>query len=64
MEAKLKEGLDEDEFSKITEEYFMNRIRNVPDYLEDQSILDAAAEFAAKDEMKKALKKKQGEQNL
>ena len=64
MEAKLKEGLDEDEFSKFTEEYIMNRTRKNPDYLEDSAILDAAAEFAAKDEMKKAIKKKQGEQNL
>lgn len=64
MEAKLKEGLDEDEFSKFTEEYIMNRTRSRPDYLEDGSILEAAAEFAAKDEMKKAQKKKQGEQNL
>lgn len=64
METKLKEGLDEEEFSKFTEEYVMNRIRNTPEYLEDGSILEAAAEFAAKDEMKKAMKKKQGEQNL
>lgn len=61
MEAKLKEGLDEDEFSKFTEEYIMNRTRCLPDYLEDSAILEAAAEFAAKDEMKKAMKKKQGE---
>lgn len=61
MEAKLKEGLDEEEFSKFTEEYIMNRTRTDPDYLEDSAILDAAAEFAAKDEMKKAIKKKQGE---
>lgn len=61
MEVKLKEGLDEDEFSKFTEEYIMNRTRSNPDYIEDGSILEAAAEFAAKDEMKKAMKKKQGE---
>jgi hypothetical protein len=50
MEAKLKEGLDEEQFSKFTEEYIMNRTRSKPDYLEDGSILEAAAEFAAKDE--------------
>jgi hypothetical protein len=54
METKLKEGLDEDEFSKFTEEYIMNRTRSMPEYLEDGSILEAAAEFAARDEMKKA----------
>jgi hypothetical protein len=42
----------------------MNRTRGKPEYREDGSIQEAAAEFAAKDEMKKALKKKQGEQNL
>lgn len=64
METKLKEGLDEAEFSKFTEEYIMNRTRTMPEYLEDGSILEAAAEFAARDEMKKAHKKKQGEANL
>jgi hypothetical protein len=54
METKLKEGLDEDEFSKFTEEYIMNRTRSMPEYLEDGSILEAAAEFAERDEMKKA----------
>jgi hypothetical protein len=54
METKLKEGLDEEEFSKFTEEYVMNRTRSMPEYLEDGSILEAAAEFAERDEMKKA----------
>lgn len=39
----------------------MNRSRGHPDFLDDDSILRAAAAFAEKDEMKKANKKKQGE---
>ena len=63
-EKELKEGLDEAEFSKTIEDYLMNRARGKPDFEEDGSILQAAAEFAAKDEVKRANKKKQGEQNL
>ena len=42
----------------------MNRARGNPEYIEDGSILEAAAEFAAKDELKKAQKKKLDMQNL
>jgi hypothetical protein len=63
-EKEQKEGLDEGEFSKAIENYLMNRARGKPDFVEDGSILEAAAEFAQKEEMKKANKKKQGEQNL
>jgi len=64
VEKDLREGLDETEFSKDIENYVMNRARGKPEFNEDGSILEAAAQFAIKDEMKKANKKKQGEQNL
>lgn len=46
------------------EEYLMNRYRGKPLFSTDQSILDAAKEFALKDEKKKADKKKAEGQNL
>jgi hypothetical protein len=45
IEAKLKESLDETEFSKFMEGYLMNRTKGKPDFSEDGSILEAAAEF-------------------
>jgi len=42
----------------------MNRSRGHPEFLDDDSILKAAEEFALKDEQKKANKKKQGEQSI
>lgn len=63
MENKLKECLDEEQFSKDVENYFMNRVQGTPQYLEDASILDAAAAYAAKDAEKKAKRDKM-EQNL
>lgn len=63
MENKLKECLDEEQFSKDVENYFMNRVQGTPQYLEDSSILDAAAAYAAKDAEKKAKRDKM-EQNL
>jgi len=58
LEANLREALDEEEFSKFQEGYFMNRTRGKPDFSEDQSIQEAAAEFAAKDAEKKAKRDK------
>jgi len=50
----LSESLDELEFSKTKEGFFMNRQATKPEFLDDDSIMEAAAEFAAKDAEKKA----------
>lgn len=55
LEKNLPEGLHELEFSSRSvhqniEHYIMNRSRGHPEFLDDDSILQAAAEFAAKDE--------------
>lgn len=61
----MAEGLDELEFSKpgTLEKYLMNRVQGQPIFDEDQSILDAAAEYAAKDAEKKAKREKM-DQNM
>lgn len=59
MEKAYKESLDELEFSVSKEPYFMNRNAGKPDFLDDDSIMQAAAEFAAKDAEKKARKDKE-----
>ena len=41
------------DFSYMSEEYFMNRMAGKPDFMTDESIALAAAEFAAKDAEKK-----------
>ena len=58
MENKVKECLDEEAFSKDVENYFMNRVQGTPRYVEDSSIQDAAAAYAAKDAEKKAKRDK------
>lgn len=50
---KLKECLNMKDFSYMSEEYFMNRMAGKPDFMTDESIALAAAEFAAKDAEKK-----------
>jgi len=57
-ESKLKEGLDQEEFSKFIEDYIMNRARGKPEFLDDESIQEAAKEFAIKDAEKKAKRDK------
>lgn len=59
MEKAFRESLDELEFSVSKEPYFMNRNSGKPDFLDDDSIMQAAAEFAAKDAEKKARKDKE-----
>lgn len=58
MENKVKECLDEEAFSQHVENYFMNRVQGTPLYVEDSSIQDAAAAYAAKDAEKKAKREK------
>lgn len=45
IEAKLKESLDEDEFSQFLEGYLMNRTRGKPLFEDDSSIAEAALEY-------------------
>jgi len=58
IENNLKESMDEDEFSQFKEEYLMNRVRGKPDFIDDESIKEAAQEFADKEIEKKAKKEK------
>jgi len=61
IENKLQSCLNMTDFSKMQEGYFMNRMAGKPSFMDDQSIAEAAAEFARKDAEKKA-KKNQMEQ--
>lgn len=56
LEAKIAEVVEEKDFSRFKENYLMNRIASKPSYDEDNSILEAAAIFAAKDIEKKSKK--------
>jgi hypothetical protein len=38
LESQLRESLDEEEFTKLEEDYMMNRLRGRPDFVEDESI--------------------------
>jgi hypothetical protein len=49
VESKLKETLDEDEFSQFLEGYLMNRTRGKPLFEDDSSIAEAAAEYLLKE---------------
>jgi len=49
LEQSIQESLPELEFSKYLESYFMNRYNGKPDYLDDDSIAEAAYQFALKD---------------
>lgn len=53
-----RDALEEVEFSKNIEEYVMNRVKGKPEYVDDDSILEAAEEFLQKDLEKKARKDK------
>lgn len=59
IEQSIQESLPEQEFSKYLESYFMNRNNGKPDYLDDDSIAEAAYQFALKDAQKKKLKENQ-----
>jgi len=63
IENQIKETLNEEEFSRFLEGYFLNRVKGQPDYVEDESIAEAAQEFADKEVEKKARKEK-AEQNI
>lgn len=63
IEGKLKEVMDEEEFSRFKEGYVMNRVAGKPYYDEDESVQEAAATFAAKDAEKK-LKREKEEKKL
>ena len=58
IENNIKEALDEEEFSAFQEQYLMNRTRGMPDFIEDDSIQEAAKEFADKEAEKKIKKEK------
>lgn len=58
IESKLKESLDEDEFSQFLEGYLMNRTRGKPLFEDDQSIAEAAAEYLLKEQEKSKRKNK------
>jgi len=53
QEAKLKECINFKDFTTMEEGYFMNRKAGKPDFMTDESIAEAAAEFARKDAEKK-----------
>jgi hypothetical protein len=53
QEFKLKEALNMKDFVTGAEGYFMNRMAGKPQFMTDESIAEAAAEFAAKDAEKK-----------
>lgn len=53
IEMKLKETINMRDFSTLQEGYFMNRMAGKPEFMTDESIALAAAEFAAKDAEKK-----------
>lgn len=53
IEMKLKECLNMRDFSTMQEGYFMNRMAGKPEFMTDESIALAAAEFAKKDAEKK-----------
>ena len=63
MENNIKETMDEEEFSAFEEQYLMNRVRGLPEFVEDDSIQEAAKEFADK-EVEKKLKKEKMEMTL
>lgn len=58
VNEKWRDALEETEFSKNIEEYIMNRVKGKPEYLDDDSIRQAAEEFLLKDLEKKARKDK------
>lgn len=60
MENKLKECINMKDFSHVGEGFFMNRMAGKPSFMTDESIAEAAAEFARKDAEKK-LRKNQAE---
>jgi hypothetical protein len=53
------EALNEADFTAHIEDYLMNRVRGVPDYMDDDSIKQAAAEYLIKEMEKKARREKQ-----
>ena len=61
IEAQIKEVLDEYEYSRQKEGYFMNRMAGKPEFLDNDAIALAAEEFAEKDREKKA--KRNAEEN-
>ena len=60
QENKLKECLNFIDFSSKSEGYFMNRMAGKPSFMTDESIAEAAAEFARKD-LEKKLKRNREE---
>lgn len=56
IEAAIKECLDELEYSKSKEGYFMNRMCGKPDFMDNDAIAKASEEFALKEAEKKARK--------
>lgn len=57
--GKILEALNEADFTAHIEDYLMNRVRGVPDYMDDESIKEAAAEYLIKEMEKKARREKQ-----
>jgi Rps23 Pro-64 3,4-dihydroxylase Tpa1-like proline 4-hydroxylase len=60
IENKLKECINMRDFSHVGEGFFMNRMAGKPSFMTDESIAEAAAEFARKDAEKK-MRKNQAE---
>jgi hypothetical protein len=56
IEMKLHETLNMRDFSSMQEGYIMNRMAGKPEFMTDESIALAAAEFAKKDAEKKRLR--------
>lgn len=56
IELKLHETLNMRDFSTMQEGYIMNRMAGKPEFMTDESIALAAAEFAEKDALKKRLR--------
>jgi len=46
LEAKIEEVLPEKEYSRIEEQYIVNRVAGKPEFVEDNSQAEAVAEFA------------------
>jgi len=63
IEKNIADVLNNADFSKVQEQYIMNRETGKPSYGEDQSVQEAAASFAAKDAEKK-LKREKEEKKL
>jgi len=53
---RAREALNEEDFSKDKEQYFMNRTTGAPDFVTDKAIEEAAAKFKEQEEHRRQLR--------